>query len=48
MTEVKLEMDTQHWFEDRVEDVGAVTHVRLNIFPDGGVSRVRLYGLLSD
>jgi len=48
LPEVKLEMDTQHWFEDRVEDVGAVTHVRLNIFPDGGVSRVRLYGLLSD
>ncbi|MFN5491733.1 MAG: hypothetical protein ACK485_04175, partial [Burkholderiales bacterium] len=21
-----------------------VTHVRLNIFPDGGVSRIRLWG----
>jgi allantoicase len=24
--------------------VGHVTHVRLNIFPDGGVSRLRVYG----
>ena len=24
------------------------THVRLNIFPDGGVARLRLYGSLTD
>jgi Allantoicase repeat len=24
------------------------THVRLKIFPDGGVARLRLYGLLTD
>ena len=24
--------------------IGAVSHVRLNIFPDGGVSRLRIHG----
>ncbi|KQT85195.1 allantoicase [Aurantimonas sp. Leaf443] len=28
----------------KVEPLGPVTHVRLDIFPDGGVSRLRLYG----
>jgi allantoicase len=37
-------MDKQHLFADGLQDVGAVSHVRLNIFPDGGISRVRLYG----
>jgi allantoicase len=26
--------------------LGAVTHVRFNIIPDGGVSRLRLFGTL--
>jgi len=43
----KLKMDTQHLFEDQLNDLGAVSHVRLSIFPDGGVSRLRLFGKLS-
>jgi allantoicase len=27
-----------------INDCGAVTHVRLSIYPDGGVSRLRLFG----
>jgi allantoicase len=27
-----------------LHDIGPVTHVRLSIFPDGGVSRLRLFG----
>ena len=42
---VKLLPDTPHRF--RV-DGGPATHVRLNIFPDGGVARLRLYGTLTD
>jgi allantoicase len=38
-----LEADHVHRFAP-VVDVGPVTHVRLAIFPDGGVSRLRLYG----
>jgi allantoicase len=44
LPESKLDADQQHVFADSLEDLGAVSHVRLNIFPDGGISRVRLYG----
>jgi allantoicase len=40
----KLEMDQEHEFQAQVQDIGAVSHVRINIFPDGGLSRVRLLG----
>ncbi|MGI8641564.1 MAG: allantoicase [Pyrinomonadaceae bacterium] len=40
----KLQAHTRHVFVDEIKDCGAVTHVRFNIFPDGGVSRLRLYG----
>jgi allantoicase len=42
---VRLLPDTPHRF--RVAGAPA-THVRLNIFPDGGVARLRLYGSLTD
>jgi allantoicase len=32
---------------DELQDIGEVTHARLNIYPDGGVSRLRLYGSVS-
>jgi allantoicase len=41
---VKLLPDTPHRF--RVTGAPA-THVRLNLFPDGGVARLRLYGSLT-
>ena len=41
---VRLLPDTPHRF--RVSGAPA-THVRLNIFPDGGVARLRLYGSLT-
>lgn len=31
-------------FEDEVVEAGPVSHVRLDIYPDGGISRLRLYG----
>jgi len=37
-------MDAQHFYERELAALGAVTHVRFNIFPDGGVSRLRLWG----
>ncbi|TNF86859.1 MAG: allantoicase [Gammaproteobacteria bacterium] len=40
----KLEMDREHGFRDEIQRLGAVSHVRINIFPDGGLSRVRLLG----
>jgi len=37
-----------HVFADELADCGAVTHARFNIYPDGGVSRLRLYGRNSE
>jgi allantoicase len=39
-----LQPHTVHEFVDELVDVGPVTHVRLNIHPDGGVARLRLFG----
>ncbi len=41
-----LSMDALHRFEAEVQAIGPISHVRVNIFPDGGLSRVRLYGHL--
>ncbi len=40
----KLEMDNEHLFTGPIQQLGPVSHVRINIFPDGGLSRVRLLG----
>ncbi len=48
LPEVKLEMDRQHLFGEQLLGAEPVTHVRLSIFPDGGVSRLRLNGYVSD
>jgi allantoicase len=40
----KLHMHQEHEFSEQLVSLGPVTHVRLNIFPDGGVSRLRLFG----
>jgi allantoicase len=41
----KLQAHTRHFF-DELMDVGGVSHLRFNIFPDGGVSRLRVYGTI--
>jgi allantoicase len=35
---------TRHLFEDDLRSIGDITHVRFNIYPDGGVGRLRLFG----
>jgi allantoicase len=47
LTEQKLQMDAQQAFESGLAALGPVTHVRFNIVPDGGVSRLRLWGTLA-
>jgi allantoicase len=39
-----LQPHARHSFDDEVQSIGAVSHVRFNIFPDGGVGRLRLFG----
>ena len=44
LPEARLKMDQQHYFDDALERNGPVSHVRVSIYPDGGISRVRLFG----
>ena len=44
LPESRLKMDQQHYFDDVLKPLAAVTHVRVSIYPDGGISRVRLFG----
>ncbi len=45
LPETKLSANKRHYFSGRqLQNTGAVSHVRLNIFPDGGVSRLRIHG----
>ncbi|MEZ4791193.1 MAG: hypothetical protein R2811_14405 [Flavobacteriales bacterium] len=43
----KLQADHEHHYEQEVTCKAPVTHVRLSIFPDGGVSRMRLWGTIA-
>jgi allantoicase len=40
----KMQMDREHLYSAELNALGVITHVRLNVFPDGGVSRLRLIG----
>jgi len=40
----KLKADSKHSFKKELASQGPFTHVRLSIFPDGGVSRMRVWG----
>jgi allantoicase len=40
----KLSADHEHYFEKEITGKGPFTHVRLTILPDGGISRMRLWG----
>ncbi len=39
-----LQPHTRHLFDTELRRVGPITHVRLNVFPDGGVARLRVWG----
>lgn len=44
LPEQKLQMDHQHFYAAEIATHAPISHVRFNIFPDGGVSRLRLRG----
>jgi len=44
LSRTSLQPHARHVFEEELRAIGDVTHVRLNIFPDGGVGRLRLFG----
>jgi allantoicase len=45
LARTKLQPHTRHLFDD-VMETGLSSHVRFNIFPDGGVSRLRVWGTI--
>ncbi|MCB2174048.1 allantoicase [bacterium] len=48
MSAQKMQADTIHHFgSDALNNLGAVSHVRLNIHPDGGISRIRIFGTIA-
>jgi allantoicase len=44
LSQQRLAADKEHLFAEEINEIGVVTHVRLNIYPDGGISRLRLFG----
>ncbi len=44
LPETRLQASTRHEFERELTSAPPATHVRLRIYPDGGVSRLRLWG----
>ena len=44
MPRVPLVADYEHEFQKEILDIGPLTHVRLSIYPDGGIGRLRLFG----
>jgi len=48
LARTKLQAHTRHYFDQELHNTRAASHLRFNIFPDGGVSRLRVYGTLED
>lgn len=44
LPQVKLQADHEHLFQSELVNRGPFTHVRLTILPDGGISRLRVFG----
>jgi allantoicase len=44
LPKTKLYADTRHFFGSELLEHSAASHLRLNIYPDGGVSRLRAWG----
>jgi allantoicase len=44
LPQAKLQADLKHPFKSELTAHGPFTHVRMKIYPDGGISRLRLFG----
>ncbi|WP_020396372.1 allantoicase [Thiolinea disciformis] len=43
----RMAADTEFTYVEQLNKIGAISHLRLNMYPDGGVSRLRAFGHLS-
>ena len=48
LNKTKLKADNVHKFNLDLDAQKEATHIRLNIYPDGGVSRLRIFGIKSN
>jgi allantoicase len=48
LPQVKLRPHQRHFFTRELREAGVVSHLRLNIYPDGGISRLRVHGTLAE
>jgi allantoicase len=39
--------ETRHHYFDCLDTVGKYTHLRVNLYPDGGIARLRVYGIVT-
>jgi len=47
LPKVKLKAHSRHFFQKELKQSRVATHVRLNIYPDGGISRLRVWGVIA-
>lgn len=47
LARTKLQAHTRHFYSKELQASGPFTHLRLRIFPDGGVSRLRVHGVVT-
>ena len=47
LSKTKLKSDNRHYYDKEIIHGGPWSHVRLNIAPDGGISRLRVHGVLA-
>jgi len=47
LPQTRLKPNFRHLFTKELRQTGALSHLRLNIFPDGGISRFRVYGTVA-
>jgi allantoicase len=46
LEKTKLQAHTRHYFENELQTTRSATHLKLSVYPDGGVSRLRAYGVI--
>jgi allantoicase len=47
LARTQLTPDHRHAFDAALRPIAGITHVRLNVFPDGGVARLHVFGRLA-
>ena len=44
LNKVKLNAHKKHNFQNKLMENKKINYIRINIFPDGGISRIRIFG----